>query len=92
MAKHTKKVGITGKYGVRYGASLRKDIKRAEISQHARYLCSFCGKNTMKRVAVGIWHCKACSKTLTGGAYLPATPAAVAMRSTLRRLREITTA
>jgi large subunit ribosomal protein L37Ae len=92
MAKHTKKVGITGKYGVRYGASLRKDVKRAEISQHARYLCTFCGKNTLKRHSVGIWHCRACRKTMTGGAYLPATPAAVAMRSTLRRLRDITTA
>jgi ribosomal protein L37AE/L43A len=50
------------------------------------------GKNTLKRHSVGIWHCRACRKTMTGGAYLPATPAAVAMRSTLRRLRDITTA
>ena len=28
MAKRTKKVGITGKYGTRYGASLRKVIKK----------------------------------------------------------------
>ena len=30
---------ITGKYGVRYGASLRKQIKKIEISQHAKYTC-----------------------------------------------------
>ncbi len=46
MAKRTKKVGIVGKYGVRYGASLRKQVKKIEISQHAKYTCMFCGKVT----------------------------------------------
>lgn len=32
-------VHITGKYGVRYGASLRKQIKKIEVSQHAKYTC-----------------------------------------------------
>ncbi|KAJ9198828.1 hypothetical protein DTO166G4_6177 [Paecilomyces variotii] len=89
MAKRTTKVGITGKYGTRYGASLRKQVKRMEISQHARYTCTFCGRNTVRRTAVGIWHCSGCKKTMTGGAYSLATPAASAVRSTLRRLREI---
>lgn len=44
QAKRTKKVGIVGKYGTRYGASLRKMVKKIEISQHAKYTCSFCGK------------------------------------------------
>ncbi|KAH0621270.1 hypothetical protein JD844_022375 [Phrynosoma platyrhinos] len=44
-AKRTKKVGIVGKYGTRYGASLRKMVKKIEISQHAKYTCSFCGKH-----------------------------------------------
>ncbi|TLS22705.1 uncharacterized protein PpBr36_06170 [Pyricularia pennisetigena] len=89
MAKRTTKVGITGKYGTRYGASLRKQVKRMEISQHARYTCTFCGKNTVKRHSVGIWSCGACKKTISGGAYVVSTPAAAAARSTLRRLREI---
>ncbi|KAK4188235.1 ribosomal protein L37ae [Podospora australis] len=89
MSKRTKKVGCSGKYGNRYGASLRKQVKRLEIPQHARYLCTFCGKNTTKRVSTGIWHCKACNKTLAGGAYILATPAASTARSTLRRLREL---
>ena len=33
-----------GKYGTRYGASLRKMVKKMEITQHAKYTCSFCGK------------------------------------------------
>lgn len=70
----------------RYGASLRKQVKKIEISQHAKYstsssdivafktlmvlaACSFCGKHTVKRHSTGIWHCKACKKTVAGGAY-----------------------
>ncbi|OJD34815.1 60s ribosomal protein l43 [Diplodia corticola] len=89
MTKRTKKVGITGKYGTRYGASLRKQVKKMEITQHARYTCTFCGKTTVKRHSVGIWNCSACKKTIAGGAYTVATPAAAATRSTIRRLREI---
>lgn len=33
-----------GKYGTRYGASLRKQVKKMEITQHAKYTCTFCGK------------------------------------------------
>ncbi|KAK3718150.1 60S ribosomal protein L43 [Vermiconidia calcicola] len=62
MTKRTKKVGITGKYGTRYGASLRKQVKKIEISQHSRYTCTFCGKTTVRRHSVGIWNCKGCHK------------------------------
>lgn len=44
QAKRTKKVGITGKYGTRYGASLRKIVKKMDVSQHSKYFCPFCGK------------------------------------------------
>lgn len=44
MAKRTKKVGITGKYATRYGASLRKMVKKMEVTQHSKYTCVFCGK------------------------------------------------
>ena len=40
-----------------------------EISQHARYTCTFCGKNSVKRQAVGIWECRSCKKTVAGGAW-----------------------
>uniref|UniRef100_A0A8W8MAL1 60S ribosomal protein L37a n=1 Tax=Magallana gigas TaxID=29159 RepID=A0A8W8MAL1_MAGGI len=70
MAKRTKKVGICGKYGTRYGASLRKTIKRMEVSQHSKYTCQFCGKDAMKRKAVGIWSCSRCRKTVAGGAWV----------------------
>ena len=88
MSKRTKKVGIVGKYGTRYGASLRKQIKKIEVSQHSKYFCNFCGKFAMRRAAVGIWSCKACSKTQAGGAYTLNTGSSVTVRSTIRRLRE----
>ncbi|CAM6088768.1 unnamed protein product [Calypogeia fissa] len=53
MAKRTKKAGIVGKYGTRYGASLRKQIKKMEVSQHSKYFCEFCGKFAVKR---GCWN------------------------------------
>ncbi|XP_071040261.1 large ribosomal subunit protein eL43 [Parasteatoda tepidariorum] len=89
MAKRTKKVGVVGKYGTRYGASLRKMVKKMEITQHSKYTCVFCGKETMKRKCVGIWNCKACQKTVAGGAYVYGTIAASTVRSAVRRLREL---
>ena len=80
MAKRTKKAGIVGKYGTRYGASLRKQIKKQEISQHAKYLCDFCGKFAVRRTAVGIWDCKGCGKVKAGGAYQLNTAAAITAR------------
>ncbi|CDH16514.1 probable 60S ribosomal protein L43 [Zygosaccharomyces bailii] len=83
------KVGITGKYGVRYGSSLRRQVKKLEIQQHARYDCSFCGKKTVRRGAAGVWTCSSCKKTVAGGAYTVSTAAAATVRSTIRRLRDM---
>lgn len=70
QGKRTKKVGICGKYGTRYGSSLRKVVKKIEVSQHAKYNCAFCGKDSVKRTVTGIWNCKSCHKVVAGGAYL----------------------
>ncbi|XP_055484047.1 60S ribosomal protein L37a-like [Psammomys obesus] len=89
MAKSTKKAGIIGKYRSHYGASLRKMVKKIEISQHAKYTCSFCGKTKMKRRAVGIWHCGSCMKTVVGGAWTYNINSAVTVKSDIRRLKEL---
>merc|ERR1712179_161937 len=91
MAKRTKKVGVVGKYGTRYGASLRKTVKKTEITQHSKYVCNFCGKENMKRKSVGIWSCgtKNCRITVAGGAWTYTTVNAASVRSVIRRLKEM---
>ena len=88
MARRTKKAGIVGKYGMRYGASLRKTIGKIEISQRKKYSCPFCGKVSVKRTVVGIWTCLKCGKSTAGGAYTPTTPAALTVRAAYKRIRE----
>ncbi|XP_057351148.1 60S ribosomal protein L37a-like [Manis pentadactyla] len=89
MAKHTKKVRILSKCGTHYGASLRKMVKKTEISQHAKYTCSFCGKTEMKRQAMGIWYCDSCVKTVTGGAWTCNTTSTVTVKLAIRRIKEL---
>nr|XP_004470722.1 large ribosomal subunit protein eL43-like [Dasypus novemcinctus] len=89
MEKCTKKVGIIGKYGTHYGTSLRKMGKKVEISHHAKYTCSFCGKTKMKRKAVEIWHCGFCMKTVAGGTWTYNTTSAVTVKSAIRRIKEL---
>eukprot|EP00978_Attheya_sp_CCMP212_P045371 scaffold343661_cov31-Attheya_sp.AAC.1 len=91
MGKRTKKVGITGKYGTRYGATLRKLSRKIEVSQHSTFHCAFCGKDSVKRTCVGIWECKTCRKVVAGGAYTLSTPSAVTVRSTIGRLKKMQT-
>lgn len=88
MGKRTRKVGIVGKYGTRYGASIRKAIRRMEVSQHAKYTCPFCAKDAVKRKAAGIWTCRKCHRQIAGGAWVLNTQAAATVRTTVRRLRE----
>jgi large subunit ribosomal protein L37Ae len=89
MGKRTKKVGITGKYGTRYGSTLRKLVRKIEVSQHSTYRCVFCGKDNVKRTCVGIWECKSCHKVIAGGAYTLSTASAITVRSTIGRLRKM---
>ncbi|XP_006774515.1 PREDICTED: 60S ribosomal protein L37a-like [Myotis davidii] len=88
-AKRTKKVRIVGKYGTRFGTSLGKMAKKTEISQHAKYTCSFCGKTRMKRRALGTWHCGSCMKTVAGGARTHGTTSAITVKSATRRRKEV---
>lgn len=62
-------VGICGKYGTRYGATLRKLLRKIEVTQHSKYTCMFCGKDNVKRHSTGIWNCGSCRKQIAGGAF-----------------------
>lgn len=69
MSRGTRKLGSSGKYGAKYGSTLRKRMKPIEESQHRKYLCEACGKLNVKRVCVGIWKCKSCNQKFAGAAY-----------------------
>ncbi len=68
MYSHSKKVGSLGRYGPRIGRKLRDEIKKIEdISKKNE--CPVCGRK-VKRKAAGIYECKSCNKSFTGGAYI----------------------
>merc|ERR1712085_157933 len=88
MAKRTKKVGITGRFGVRYGATLRKLVRRVEAGQRARYVCPHCGKLAVRRKAAGIWNCKPCKRNFAGGCWEFTTKAATSVQASIANLRQ----
>lgn len=67
----TKKVKITGKYGVRYGKGVKEKVLKVEEVQRKKHVCPNCMKPSLKRVAAGIWQCKKCRFKFAGKAYKP---------------------
>ncbi len=67
----TKKVGSTGRYGVRYGRRTKEAVKKIEKVQKQKHTCPSCKKKAVVRIAAGIWQCKKCGAKFAGGAYVP---------------------
>ncbi|MEK6861468.1 MAG: 50S ribosomal protein L37ae [Nanoarchaeota archaeon] len=67
----TKKVGSAGRFGARYGKSIRAQITEVEKRQRARHKCPYCNRFSIKRVASGIYYCRKCRSKFTGRAYIP---------------------
>ena len=68
----TKKVGITGRYGVRYGATIKGRVIAVEKELKKAHECPDCLKGALERVSVGIWKCRKCGLKIAGKAYRPA--------------------
>jgi large subunit ribosomal protein L37Ae len=73
MARKTKKVGSTGRFGSRYGVRARTRVRNIELSQKAKHPCPSCGHQKVKRISTSIWQCKKCNIKFAGGAYQPKT-------------------
>jgi len=71
MTKRTEKVGISGKYGSRYGVKLRKRMKEVEELKVKKHTCPNCRHSSVKRVSTAIWRCSKCKLVFAGGAYRP---------------------
>jgi len=71
----TKKVGTAGRFGPRYGSTIRKRVREIEERMKQPHKCPKCGTRAVKRISVGVWQCRKCDFTFTGGAYVPVTGA-----------------
>jgi len=65
----TTKVKSTGKFGARYGATVKDKYRAIASKQNQKQQCPFCKKSASKRIASGLWHCKSCGKKFAGHAY-----------------------
>jgi len=73
VGKRTKKVGPTRGLGARYGAMVRKRYIKVVKGMKKPHKCPQCGLQRVKRISVGVWKCRKCGFTFTGGAYTPIT-------------------
>ncbi len=70
----TKTVGSAGRFGARYGSTLRKKVALIEARMRAPHRCPRCrARGTLKRLSVGVWMCRKCKYTFAGGAWVPRT-------------------
>ena len=69
----TKKIGPTGGLKARYGATVRKRYIEVATETKKRHSCPQCHALAVKRQSIGIWECRKCGFTFTGGAYTPST-------------------
>ncbi|MGD8565458.1 MAG: 50S ribosomal protein L37ae [Candidatus Bathyarchaeota archaeon] len=69
MGKKTKKVGPARGLGPRYGATVRKRYIKAVTEMKKPHKCPKCMLPRVSRVSVGVWKCRKCGFTFTGGAY-----------------------
>jgi large subunit ribosomal protein L37Ae len=73
MRHRTKKVGPTRGFGPRYGSTVRKRYIKIIEELKRPHTCPQCGLTHVRRESVGVWKCRKCGFTFTGGAYTPTT-------------------
>ena len=88
MVTRTKKVKSSGRYGVRYGARLRKRIKEVDGTAKAKHRCPRCRIFAVKKESVGVWKCTKCEYTFTGGAWVPLTNSGRRMIGLTRQIEQ----
>ena len=84
--KGKKKAGPTGGLGVRYGASVRKQYTKVLSEMKKPHECPRCASMSVRRESVGVWTCKKCGLTFSGGAYTPVTKLGVVAKRSAKGL------
>ena len=92
MAKRTQKTGLTARFGSRYGVSVRRRAGSALRKKSSEYTCPACQYPKVRRKVAGIWECRKCGYTFTGGVWEPFTRASEANNRVIRRSMEGATA
>jgi len=69
MTNKLKKVKSAGRFGARYGRSVRVKLVNVEVKQRVKQRCPYCGKLGVKRVSKGIWECSKCNKKFASDTY-----------------------
>ena len=85
----TKKVGTSGRFGARYGSTLRKRVAKLEQKMKQPHKCPQCQMPAVKRISVGVWQCRKCSYKFAGGAYVPITMEGKKATRNVNRLKEL---
>ena len=62
MPTKLKKTKSAGRFGARYGRSVRSKLVDVEVKQRKKQICPFCKKLGAKRLSKGIWDCSKCGK------------------------------
>jgi large subunit ribosomal protein L37Ae len=68
-----RKTRSAGRFGVRYGMKSRKLVANIEARMRQGYKCPKCGVIAIHRTDSGIWNCRKCDHTFSGGTYVPYT-------------------
>src|SRR2546430_16376727 len=76
MARRTRKAGIVGRFGPRYGVRIRRRVQEIEEGLKGRHTCPRCAAISVRRKSTGVWACRRCGYVFAGGGDPPlvATP------------------
>jgi len=70
MGSKLKKTKSAGRFGARYGRSVRAKIVEVESKQRKKQKCPLCGRLGAKRLSKGIWKCSKCNKKFASNTYV----------------------
>src|SRR2546422_7153588 len=71
MARRTRKAGIVGRFGPRYGVRIRRRVQEIEEGLKGRHTCPRCAAISVRRKSTGVWACRRCGYVFAGGAHPP---------------------
>ncbi|UCD27086.1 MAG: 50S ribosomal protein L37ae [Candidatus Bathyarchaeota archaeon] len=85
--RKTKKVAMTRGLGARYGATVRKRYIKVLSETKKAHKCPQCGSPSIRRESLGVWNCRKCGLTFTGGAYTPVTKLGMISKRAVKSLQ-----